>query len=252
MFPGFERTTVFAFALTLLVSCSVTNERDDSHTKQDSSMTYAKLGIEYLRMGQNNVALQKLQHALELDSKNIDAHDAIAVLYENIKEDALARKHFEEALDLQSENPKVLNNFGQFLCRRGEFDEALGYLQQAIDMPLNENKWFAYTNAGRCELMQGDQAKAEAFFRQALQVNPNYAPALAELQRISYRNNNYMSAKAFLARYLEVAEQTPATLWVAIQTERALGNLDMASQYRRQLLQNFANSKEAKQMQAEN
>lgn len=236
--------------MSSLFACSITNEQPDSDSNKDSASTYAKLGIEYLRMGQLNVALEKLNRALEMDSKNIDAHDAIAVLYEKIKEYVKARSHFETAIDLQPDNAGTLNNYGRFLCDRGEYNEAFKYLQQAMEMPLNDNKWFAFTNAGRCELMRGDQTQAENYFRQALQFQASYAPALLELQRISYRTGKYMSARAFLQRYLETSEHTPGTLWVAIQTELALGNHGSAVQYRQQLLQNFPNSNEAKQIQA--
>jgi type IV pilus assembly protein PilF len=236
--------------LSSVSGCSWFTDQEDGPSKEAAANTYAKLGTEYLRMGQMNVALEKLRLALELDDNNIEAHDSIAVLYEQIKEYPKAQQHFEAALSLQPERAATLNNYGRFLCDRGEYEEAFEHLQKAMAMPLNDNKWYAFTNAGRCELMRGDQNKAEQYFRQALEYQANYAPALLELQRISYRNGNYLSAKAFLQRYLEVAEHTPGTLWVGIQTELALGNRELAFQYRRLLLEKFANSNEAKQIQA--
>lgn len=238
------------FLLGSLTNCSLFSDQEEGASKEAAADTYAKLGTEYLRMGQMNVALEKLRLAITLDENNIEAHDSIAVLYEQIKEYPKARQHFETALELQPDSAATLNNYGRFLCDRGEYEEAFEHLQKAMEMPLNNNKWYAFTNAGRCELMRGDQNKAEQYFRQALEYQANYAPALLELQRISYRNGNYMSAKAFLQRYLEVAEHTPSTLWVGIQTELALGNRDLALQYRRLLLEKFANSNEAKQIQA--
>lgn len=238
------------FLLGSLTNCSLFSDQEEGASKEAAADTYAKLGTEYLRMGQMNVALEKLRLAITLDENNIEAHDSIAVLYEQIKEYPKARQHFETALELKPDSAATLNNYGRFLCDRGEYEEAFEHLQKAMEMPLNNNKWYAFTNAGRCELMRGDQNKAEQYFRQALEYQANYAPALLELQRISYRNGNYMSAKAFLQRYLEVAEHTPSTLWVGIQTELALGNRDLALQYRRLLLEKFANSNEAKQIQA--
>lgn len=233
----------------LLSGCSLMpGDNEDKPSSQNASATYAKLGVEYLRLGNLNEALGKLKRALELDDKNIEAHDAIAVVYEKIRDYDNARRHFENALDLKPDNPSSLHNFGRYLCNRGEFDEGMEQLSRAIDLPLNDSKWFAYTHAGHCELMRGDQAKAENYFRQALQVNGRYAPALMELQKIAYRNGNFLSARAFLQRYLEVAEHTPSTLWVAIQTEMGQGDRQQAQQYREMLLQKFPNSKEAKQI----
>jgi type IV pilus assembly protein PilF len=236
-------------ALSLLVGCSSSGSHIPTQ-EQASADVYAKLGVEYLRLGKLDVALEKLKLALEIDADNIEAHDAIAVLYEKIKRYPDAKKHFEAALALQPENASTQNNFGRFLCERGDYQDGLSYLKQAMDMPLNDKKWLAFTNAGRCELMRGDQAQAEAYFRKALEHNPKFAPTLVELQRICYRQNNFLSANAFLQRYLEVAEHTAGTLWVAIETEKALGNLPLAEQYRQQLLQNFASSREAEQVRA--
>lgn len=234
--------------LTLLSGCSFFG--GSQSTSEVSADVQAKLGIEYLRLGKLDIALEKLQTAVALDSDNTEAHDAIAVLYEKIKQYPNARKHFKEALSLQPENAGTLNNFGRFLCDRGEYDEAFEHLKKAMEMPLNDKKWFSFTNAGRCELLRGNQAQAETYFRQALTHNPQFAPALLELQRVCYRQGNLSSAKAFLARYEQVAEHTPGTLWVAIETEKALGNLAASARYRQLLLQNFASSNEAKQISA--
>ncbi len=236
-------------ALSLLVGCSSSGGSKPNKNQEDADVL-AKLGVEYFRLGKLDVALEKLKAALDKDSDNTEAQDAIAVVYEKIKQYPDARKHFKAALSLQPDNAGTLNNFGRFLCDRGEYEEAFEYLKKAMDMPLNYNKWYSFTNAGRCELLRGNQAQAEAYFRQALEYNPKYSPALLELQRVCYRQGNYLSAKAFLERYLEVDQHTPGTLWVGIETEKALGNQQMADQYRQLLLQNFASSKEAKQIKA--
>lgn len=232
----------------LLTACASDNRPDISN--KDNAVVYTHLGTEYLRMGKLSVALEKLQKAVDFDPESVEAHDAIAVLYEKLKQYAEAREHFEAAIKLRPESTSTLNNFGRFLCDRGEYDEAIIYLKQAVELPLNDSKWYALTNMGRCELLRGNQDIAEANFRKALEVQPKYAPALLEMQRIAYRQNNYLSARAFLQRYTEVAEQTAGTLWVAIETEKALGNLQVANQYLEQLMQKFPTSNEAKQIKA--
>jgi len=115
-------------------------------------------------------------------------------------------------------------------------------------MPLNNRKWFAYTNIGLCEMRQGQQQLAEGYFRQALQENRSFPPALFEMQKISYRVRNYMSARAFLERYLAVANHNAETLWFAVQTERVLGNKELSEEYREKLLNQFPASKQAQQL----
>jgi type IV pilus assembly protein PilF len=85
----------------------------------------------------------------------------------------------------------------------------------------------------------------------ALQINRHYSPALFEMQKISYHSEKYMSARAFLERYLSVAKHSAASLWYAVQTERALGNQKLAESYRGKLNTLFPASKEAQQLNIE-
>lgn len=231
--------------LSLLVSCST-----GKLTRQAAAELQANLGIEYFRLGKLNVALEKLQAAVDSDPDNVKAQDALAVLYEKIKQYDAAKKHFQAAIVLQPDNPSTQNNFGRFLCEQGEFNQGLAYLKQAMYLPLNDKKWFAFTNAGRCELQRGNAEQAEHYFRQALEYDSHFAPALLELQALSYRQGNLLSARAFLERYLEVAAHTPETLSVGFTTEKALGNATLAEQYRQLLLQNFPSSPAAQQLKA--
>ena len=106
----------------------------------------------------------------------------------------------------------------------------------------------ALTNLGYCYVLQNDLAHGEEYCRKALALQPEYAPALLEMQKISYQNRQYLSARAFLERYLAVAAQSPESLWYAFQTERALGDSAAADGYSEQLLTLFPASKEAQEI----
>lgn len=219
----------------------------ESMTKEEKALLNLQMGVRYLDMGMLEVAKQKLDTALKLDSRNADIHNALADFYERIHEVESADDHYETAVDLSPDNFSIRNNYGRFLCDRGKFAEGIGLLQQSLDLPLNNRKWFALTNMGICYLKQNNAQLAESYFRQALQVDSTYSAALLEMMKISYQNGNYMSARAFLERYLGPARHTAETLWYAMQTERALGNEVMSLQYLDQLLLSFPASKEAQQ-----
>jgi type IV pilus assembly protein PilF len=142
----------------------------------------------------------------------------------------------------------VQNNLGRFLCDHGEAQRGMALLEQAGTNPLNEKQWLALTNAGRCQLTLRQPQKAKAFFKQALAMNESYAPALLEMQKISYQNAEYWPAKAYLQKYLSVAPHTSESLWFALQTEQALGNNELANEYKKLLLEKFPLSNEAKKL----
>lgn len=227
-----------------LVACGSAND-----TKEDNSgEIHLQLGVRYLGMNKLELARENLQQALKENSHNTQAHNALAFLYEKLNQPDNAKEHYETALDLTPDDLGVKNNFGRFLCEHGEFEDGMALLVQASSSPLNDRQWLALTNAGRCQLGIGQKQQAENYFRQALQFNKAYAPALSEMQKIAYEKGDYWAAKGFLQRYLGVAGHTAETLWFAAQAERALGNKALANEYKKLLLENFPLSNEAKKI----
>lgn len=236
---------IVATSTLILAACATSAE------KKAEIDVYLQLGIRYLNLNRLEAAKDNLERVVAQDSGNIQAHNALAFLYEKIQKYPEARKHYETALTLAPDDLSLQNNFGRFLCERQEFDKGMELLNKAIANLLNERPWLAITNAGLCQLNSGQQQKAKAYFKQALQLNSSYAPALLEMQKFSYQNGEYWAAKGYLQRYLQVAAQTPGTLWIAIQTEQALGNHNLADEYRNELLEKFPVSPEARQIESQ-
>jgi len=234
---------LLAVVLTACASSSVNDSKND-----DSASVYLQLGVRYMDMNKLEVAKENLQLALKKDSNNAQVHNAFAFLYEKLNDYDKARGHYEKALDVSPDDWSVQNNFGRFLCDRGQYEQGMALLTQAISTQLNDRQWLALTNAGRCQLAMKQKQSAKAYFKQALILNNTYAPALLEMQKISYQSGEYWPAKGYLQRYLGVADHTSGTLWFGMQTERALGNIELAKEYQNLLLEKFPLSDEAKQI----
>ncbi len=228
------------------------NETEPQMTDKELAKINLDLGARYISMNMLSVAKEKLETALELDSNNAEIYNALGVLYERLQQHGIARKYYKEAMELDGDNSSIKNNYGRYLCQAGDYQTGMELLKSALAMPFNNRKWLSYTNIGICELKQGNLQLAEGDFRQALQLNRSFSPALLEMQKISYRSGKFMSARAFLERYLAVARHTPETLWVAVQTERALGNQELAEKYKETLFSQFPTSKEARLLNAAN
>lgn len=232
----------------MAVTMSACSSTGTVKNKKERADVHVQLGVRYLSMDKLNFAKENLEEALDLDPGNAEALNALAFLHEKLLKPEEAEELYEEAHDAAPDDLGVLNNFGRFLCEHGRYEKGISYLKQAFSSPLNNRQWLALTNAGRCELTQGRVDAAEAYFRQALQLHSFYAPALLEMQKLSYQKGEYWAAKGFLERYLSVGKHTAETLWHAYQTERALGNRSAAEEYREMLLETFPLSKEAKQI----
>jgi type IV pilus assembly protein PilF len=230
----------------MLLACTTVAEKETA----DSADVYLQLGVRYLGLNNLPAAKENLELALKSDSDSVPARLASAFLYEKLNKYDEARVHYERALTIDPENLNLLNNFGRFLCDRREFDRGMDLLNKSSSNLLNETPWMPFTNAGRCQMAMGDRKKAQTYFEKALQVNPNYPPVLQEMQRLSYQNSDFKAAQEYLQRYLSVAAHTPESLWLAIQTESALGNQMLVKEYTELLEQSFPYSNEAKQIKS--
>ncbi len=236
---------VFVF----LAACAGGSGGGDNIRRGTSSNEAAEanldLGIAYMRRGEYERALEKLDKARKADPRYYAVHNAYGLLYERLGEYDLAEKHFRTALKLNNKDSMTRNNYGLFLCNRKRYSEAEEQFLQAANNPLYETPGFALSNAGSCARENDDNEKAEQYFRKALDFNPNLPAALKQMSQISFEKDNYLSARAYLQRYLENAGHTAETLWLGIRIERQLGDKDAESSYGLMLRNNYPDSEEA-------
>ena len=205
---------------------------DDNYIPTDEvAKTYLQLGVEYMRRGKNDIALTKLQKALQVDDNYASAHNAIAVLYERLGLDNEATQHYQRAMALKPNGSDIHNNYGQFLCKHKQWDKAEKHFFKALENPVYRTPEIPYTNAGLCALRSNNTTKAETHLRTALQKNPKFPRALYQMANLSYEQRRYVPARDYLQRYLKLADHTPQTLWLGIRIERVLNNKDMEAKY---------------------
>ena len=236
--------------LGLSSACALLPDFSSGMSNQEKAKLNLQMGARYMEMDMLEVAKEKLDTAYDLDSGNPDTLNALAVYYERMKNDEEASDFYESAISKDPDNYSIKSNYGHFLCQRGKNDKGMTYLQEAIDSPLNKRSWLALTNIGLCKLRQNDANQAEDYFRRALQANPAYPPALQEMIKLSYNDQEFMSARALLERFSAVSKPTPAALWYGFQIERALGNRQGAETYKDQLLTSFPTSNEATEVKS--
>lgn len=239
----------FAMAIVVLLLLSSCATSPGSSSRDSGARTPAEvntqLGMEYMREGMYEESLEKFKKALGQDSRLPAAHAGIAILYERLGENDLADKNYRRAYDLQPDDPLILNNYGQFLCRSGRLDDADRMFRKALQDPLYRNPAVVLTNAGLCAEKRPDPDLAEKYFRQALDKEPKFAPALRQMVRISFARQQHLAARAYLQRLQAVAPLTAEFLWIGVRSEAALGDADASSSYALLLKNRFPESQEA-------
>jgi type IV pilus assembly protein PilF len=207
-----------------------------------------QLAANYMQRNQLDIAIEELDKALASDSDNSQANNMMALLQIRLKNDDKAERHFRKALSRQSDNAEARNNYGVFLCERGRLDEAEKQFKAALANPLYKTPEIANINAGSCLQKKNAPEMAEKYFRSALQINSKSPVALYQMALISFTAKQFLPARAFIQRYLELGNDTPESLLLAVRIEHALGAIDAQTQYSSRLRGKFPDSPEAKQL----
>jgi len=207
-----------------------------------------QLGREYMQRGRNDIALNKLQKALTLDKNHAYAHHDIAFLYDRLGVNQKARHHYQTAVALRPQDSDIQNNYGQFLCKQGQWTEAEKHFLKALENPVYSTPENPYTNAGLCALQHNKPTEAETYFRHALQKKPNFPVALYQMAQLNFKQRHYQIAYDYLQRYEKVAKPTPKSLLLSVHLARALSNREAEINYALSLRRNFPDAVETQQL----
>jgi type IV pilus assembly protein PilF len=239
------RSLIIVSLILLLAACAGGGAKGpDEETK--FADTHVRLGLGYLQQGRLEEALDRLQKALDAAPDYPEAHSSIALVYERLGEPDNAARHFERALKLKPQDGPTLNNYAVFLCGQGQPLEAEKYFLQAIKSRNYPTPAAAYENLGVCALKIPDLDKAETYLRNALQLEPRLPVALLQMARVSLEKTRYLSGRAYLQRFQEVAAMNPEALWLGIQIEKKLGDRDALQTYAAQLRKRFPDANETR------
>lgn len=241
-------TAVVALGLTACVTVEPDGVPRSKADPVEAARINTQLGIDYLRQGELERARDKLERAVDQDGSQPLAHTSLAFAYQQLGQFEKADRHYRRAVSLSPRDPDILNNYGVFLCSQGRGDEALKRFEQALENPANRRTEVGLTNAGVCARKQGNNAAAEAYFRRALRANPEFPDALAQMALLAHDRGEYLTARAFVQRYDSVSRMTPDVLWIAVRTERALGDRAAADNYADQLKRQFPRADETYQL----
>ncbi|MGH8373267.1 MAG: type IV pilus biogenesis/stability protein PilW [Gammaproteobacteria bacterium] len=238
-------------AAAMLAGCvsSTPSFPGDKVSMKQASEYNTQLGVAYLQQGNRDLAMQKLQKALEQNPDNANAYLGLGLLYDSIGDTGKAQSSYEKALDKAPDDPDVQNNYAVFLCQHGQQKKSEKYFLAAARNALYATPDAAYTNAGVCASQIPDMKTAEQYFRKALDINPIFPGALYQMAQLSYQQKKYLQARAFIERFNSASKQPrPEVLLLGVLTERALGNEQNAAAYARKLRTLFPDSPQAQQI----
>ena len=87
-----------------------------------------------------------------------------------------------KAIEIDPEFGNPYNDIGAYLIEQQKHDEAIVWLERALQAGRYESFHFPWFNLGRAHAGRECYTRAAECFRQALAIEPEYAPAMDALQ----------------------------------------------------------------------
>lgn len=238
------------FTLVIISCASTPAEKIKQKKDKQAAKLNTQLASGYIRRGELEVAKEKLLKALKFDEEYVPAYTTMAVLMDLVNEHEEAQNYYLEALDLDPKNPELLNNYGTFLCKAGDIEEAVKQFRQTLRNQFYQTPEIAHANIGYC-LLQGkkpDFKLIEKHLRQALKRRKNLPSALLAMAEVGIASKQYLMARAYTQRYNAINQPSAYSLWVQIQAEHALGDKKYFLKLSHKLLKEFPESEEAEKL----
>jgi protein O-mannosyl-transferase len=151
--------------------------------------------LAYRQAGYWRDSMSLWEHALEVTSNNFVAEDEFGGALVELGRTDEAYPHFIRAAQLQPEDPVSHSNIGAYLHQHGHPLEAIPQYDLAISLTSDARVLAtAYANLGSAYSDLGDDPKAEAAFKQSIQLNPNRFNTWLGMGLLARREGNLEAA----------------------------------------------------------
>ena len=157
-----------------------------------------RIKLEQSDLQQAELAFRKAQ---ELDAKDVDAVYFQAVLAERVLQRDEALKLYQQAAEMDTQNPQYTLAAAEMLIDLGRVDEAEQYL-------LGKQQAFRHTTGiqqtlGHIAMLKNDYANAEKYFSEARLLSPNENDVMEDLARAQFLNSNWADAESSFAKLMK-------------------------------------------------
>lgn len=224
-----------------LCSCG-TSHVEESKVAKDKEYNLAgaasyntQLGLAYLKQGNKPRAKKKLLTALKQAPDSPGVNAAMAYFFESTGDNQDAGRYYKKAMQLAPGSGSQYNNYGAFLCRNGQYQEADKYFNLAVKDIKYEKTAAAYENAGLCALENKQFDKAEGYFRHALDQDSSRKVSLYELVKLELKEKKYHEVLHDINKHPKIVLKSETLLKMAAKAANKIGDDKLASRYLTQI-----------------
>ncbi|HZC23078.1 MAG TPA: tetratricopeptide repeat protein, partial [Candidatus Binatia bacterium] len=175
---------------------------------------YLSSGAIFFQRGYLDQAEAFFQQALAQDPSGAEALYGIGSVYLNQNKNAVAREMFERCVKLSPAYPNTLpdawNNLGVLATRENRVDDSIAFFRQALQ--LNPNHQLSLDNLGNAYRAQKRWNDAREVLEHAVQVSPDDPEANYSLGMVFAQTGDTAQAYDYLQRALRARPDYPEAL----------------------------------------
>jgi predicted AlkP superfamily phosphohydrolase/phosphomutase/tetratricopeptide (TPR) repeat protein len=183
-------------------------------------MSYVQLALLAVRAGKSEETVELLKRLRDRRPKAAGIHTALGTLALHDEAADEAERYFRAALSLEPTSPEAMGQLFQMYRDDGRETELEGMLREALrlnDRAVLQHNWLGLILARR-----GDAAGAEAEYRRALELAPDFGGTMANLGSLYGRLGRLEEAVSVLSRAVKIE---PRNLEAQVNLGAAFGKL---------------------------
>ncbi|WP_310740179.1 type IV pilus biogenesis/stability protein PilW [Aquincola tertiaricarbonis] len=199
-----------------------------------------ELAAAYFGRQQNEVALDEVKQALNAKPDMGEAYNLRGLIYAAMGEDRLADDSFQRALQLNPRDGDAKHNYGWFLCQQRLFPQAQQQFDAALSLPQYRDTVRTLLAQGVCQARAGQLDAAERSLVRSYELDAGNPTVALNLAEVLYLRGEYERARFYVRRLnLRQESSNAQSLWLAVRIEHRLGNRGGVEEWGRQLKARF-------------
>ncbi len=170
--------------------------------RPDSLVANQTIATTYIQMGEPSSALVFAEKAVEIDPASGPARVNLAAIYQDIGRTADAIRQYEAAVELMEPTSPLLLSLIKALAQEKRYVDAKNTAEYLVKLDPSARAW---ERLGWCAFRLGDYQQSIESYRESVQVDPFYWPALNGIG-CNALNTWLLSGKADSSAFLEARE----------------------------------------------
>lgn len=187
-------------------------ERQEKEVRRLQARSVYDTSLKHLQEQRVSLGMSGLQQAIALDPENPTYHNALGVLYLELKRPADAQQQFEAAVALDPAYAEAHHNLGLARAEQGRWEEAVASYRKALSFPTYTTPEVAYNNLGNALQALRRLSEAEDAYRAAIRLSAAMPSAHYGLGVVLYTQGRKGEARVAFTAARDIDPASPFSL----------------------------------------